>query len=218
MCQSTNARFLQSLEGDAYEHHVTKNQVPGDTSELLELQSSFSREIDQEILLNMHGVKEAYNEAGSEIAANAAVRELERIGSSENITLVEDAVIPENVIPVNGIVVVEPTIPAKVPDPIPAIPAVKSDPKKGENSSKAKAVKKPKANGETVKPLKAKEKQQAIKKQQALHTGEEKDGAHKENAQPKKNKKTVEDKNKPVVTESIAPESNGNIGKSANQE
>lgn len=217
MCQSTNARFLQSLEGDAYEHHVIKNQAPGDTSELLELQSSFSREIDQEILLNMHGVKEAYNEAGSEIAANAAVRELERIGSSENITLVEDAAIPENLNPVNGIVVVEPTTPIKVLDALPAI-AKKPDTKKGEKSSKAKPVKKPKANGETGKLPKAKEKQQTTKKLQASNTGEEKEAVHKENAQPKKNKKISEERNTAVVAESIVPESNGSAEKATKQE
>lgn len=89
ICQSNNTRFLQSLEGEAYEHHVVKSQVVGDTSELLELQSSFSREIENEIL-NMHESKEI-NEAESEIAANAAVKELERIGSAENISLVDDA-------------------------------------------------------------------------------------------------------------------------------
>lgn len=88
ICQSNNSRFIQSLEGDAYEHHVVKNHVVGDTSELLELQSSFSREIENEIL-NMHESKEI-NEAESEIAANAAVKELERIGSAENISLVEE--------------------------------------------------------------------------------------------------------------------------------
>lgn len=91
VCQSTNARFIQSLEGEAYEHHVVKHQVGGDPSELLELQSSFSREIENEIL-NMHESKEI-NEAESEIAANAAVKELERIGSAENISLVEDVAI-----------------------------------------------------------------------------------------------------------------------------
>lgn len=79
---------MQSLEGEAYEHHVVKNQVVVDASELLELQSSFSREIENEIL-NMHESKEI-NEAESEIAANAAVKELERIGSAENISLVEE--------------------------------------------------------------------------------------------------------------------------------
>lgn len=88
VCQSTNARFIQSLEGEAYDHHVVKSHVVGDTSELLELQSSFSREIENEIL-NMHESKEI-NEAESEIAANAAVKELERIGSAENISFVED--------------------------------------------------------------------------------------------------------------------------------
>lgn len=92
ICQSNNTRFLQSLEGEAYEHHVVKSHVVGvDTSELLELQSSFSREIENEIL-NMHESKEI-NEAESEIAANAAVKELERIGSAENISLVEDVAI-----------------------------------------------------------------------------------------------------------------------------
>lgn len=91
VCQTTNTRFLQSLEGEAYEHHVVKNQVGGDASELLELQSSFSREIENEIL-HMHESKEI-NEAESEIAANAAVKELERIGSAENISLVEDVAI-----------------------------------------------------------------------------------------------------------------------------
>lgn len=89
ICQSNNTRFLQSLEGEAYEYHVVKSQVVGDASELLELQSSFSREIENEIL-NMHESKEI-NEAESEIAANAAVKELERIGSAENISLVDDA-------------------------------------------------------------------------------------------------------------------------------
>lgn len=89
ICQSNNTRFLQSLEGEAYEHHVVKSQVVGDhCGELLELQSSFSREIENEIL-NMHESKEI-NEAESEIAANAAVKELERIGSAENISLVDD--------------------------------------------------------------------------------------------------------------------------------
>lgn len=91
ICQSNNTRFLQSLEGEAYEHHVVKHQAVGDASELLELQSSFSREIENEIF-NMHESKEI-NEAESEIAANAAVKELERIGSAENISLVEDATI-----------------------------------------------------------------------------------------------------------------------------
>lgn len=91
ICQSNNTRFLQSLEGEAYEHHVVKNHVVGDASELLELQSSFSREIENEIL-NMHESKEI-NEAESEIAANAAVKELERIGSAENISLVEEVAI-----------------------------------------------------------------------------------------------------------------------------
>lgn len=91
ICQSNNTRFLQSLEGEAYEHHVVKHQVVGDTSELLELQSSFSREIENEIF-NMHESKEI-NEAESEIAANAAVKELERIGSAENISLVEEVAI-----------------------------------------------------------------------------------------------------------------------------
>lgn len=91
ICQSNNTRFLQSLEGEAYEHHVVKNHVVGDTIELLELQSSFSREIENEIL-NMHESKEI-NEAESEIAANAAVKELERIGSAENISLVEEVAI-----------------------------------------------------------------------------------------------------------------------------
>lgn len=91
ICQSNNTRFLQSLEGEAYEHHMVKNQVGGDASELLELQSSFSREIENEIF-NMHGSKEI-NEAESEIAANAAVKELERIGSAENISLVEEVTI-----------------------------------------------------------------------------------------------------------------------------
>lgn len=91
ICQSNNTRFLQSLEGEAYEHHVVKNQAVGDASELLELQSSFSREIENEIF-NMHGSKEI-NEAESEIAANAAVKELERIGSAENISLVEEVTI-----------------------------------------------------------------------------------------------------------------------------
>lgn len=91
ICQSNNTRFLQSLDGDEYEHHVVKNHVVGDTSELLELQSSFSREIENEIL-NMHESKEI-NEAESEIAANAAVKELERIGSAENISFVEEVAI-----------------------------------------------------------------------------------------------------------------------------
>lgn len=91
ICQSNNSRFLQSLEGEAYEHHVVKNQVVGDPIELLELQSSFSREIENEIL-NMHESKEI-NEAESEIAANMAVKELERIGSAENISLVEEVAI-----------------------------------------------------------------------------------------------------------------------------
>lgn len=92
ICQSNNTRFLQSLEGEAYEHHVVKNQAVGDASELLELQSSFSREIENEIL-NMHGSSKEINEAESEIAANAAVKELERIGSAENISLVEEVII-----------------------------------------------------------------------------------------------------------------------------
>lgn len=91
ICQSNNTRFLQSLEGEAYEHHVVKNHAVGDASELLELQSSFSREIENEIF-NMHESKEIF-EAESEIAANAAVKELERIGSAENISLVEEVTI-----------------------------------------------------------------------------------------------------------------------------
>ncbi|XP_031628341.1 zinc finger protein 354A-like [Contarinia nasturtii] len=93
-CQINNSRFLETLDGEAYEHHVVKNQVVGDPSELLELQSSFSREIENEIL-NMHESKEI-NEAESEIAANAAVKELERIGSAENISLVDDILHPIN--------------------------------------------------------------------------------------------------------------------------
>lgn len=90
ICQSNNTRFLQSLEGEAYDHHTGKNQAAVDSNEFLDLQSAFSREIENEIL-NMHESKEI-NEAESEIAANAAVKELERIGSAENISLVEDAV------------------------------------------------------------------------------------------------------------------------------
>lgn len=94
-CQISNSRFLETLDGEAYEHHVVKNQGVGDPSELLELQSSFSREIENEIL-NMHESKEI-NEAESEIAANAAVKELERIGSAENISFVDDILHPINV-------------------------------------------------------------------------------------------------------------------------
>lgn len=197
VCQSTNARFVQSLDGDAYEHHVTKNQVTGDTSELLELQSSFSREIDHEIMLNMHGAKESYNEAGSEIAANAAVRVLERIGSAENINLVEDAVIPEKS---NG------TTAAKSKETAKRDSSTMTEIK---DELKAKPAKKPKAmNGETkvkdtrkISPAKLKDKPQPVKKPQ-LPTNciEKKLDIQKENVPQKKKKKDVEDSAKKKVT------------------
>lgn len=196
VCQSTNARFVQSLEGDAYEHHVTKNQVTGDTSELLELQSSFSREIDHEILLNMHGVKEAFNEAGSEIAANAAVRELERIGSSENISLVEDAVIVDGPSAVNGTAAADGDKSMVKSDP-----AEKNAPVNGAGvGSKAKAAKKPKVNGETAqaKPAEQRlvpEKKQPAKKAQPSVNGSEKDDVAKENVPLKKKKRTSDEAN-----------------------
>lgn len=200
---------MQSLEGDAYEHHVTKNQVTGDTSELLELQSSFSREIDQEILLNMHGVKEAFNEAGSEIAANAAVRELERIGSSENISLAEEPVIGDASHPVNGTAVVDSkktkaknTSTEKNPPPASAVDI------KVETVSKAKATKKPKLNGATppVKPAEKKpatEKKQPAKKSQPSVNGSEKDEVHKENVPQKKKKRTSEETKSNVSTPEV---------------
>lgn len=73
------------LECDpGFDQQLTKQNDP---SELLELQSSLSREIENEIL-HMNDPKDIINEIESEIAANAAVKELERIGSSENISLV----------------------------------------------------------------------------------------------------------------------------------
>lgn len=111
VCQSTNARFLQSLEGDAYDHHVGKNPVAVDTSEFLELQSSFSREIENEIL-HMNESKEI-NEAESEIAANAAVTELERIGSAENISFVEEVAM-DPVLDIEGLQAINNTKPSEV--------------------------------------------------------------------------------------------------------
>lgn len=94
VCESANSRFVAMLECDAgYEQHLTKQNDP---SELLELQSSLSREIENEIL-HMNDSKEI-NEIESEIAANAAVKELERIGSSENISLVGEVIEPMEVV------------------------------------------------------------------------------------------------------------------------
>lgn len=96
VCQITNSRFLAMLECDAgYEQHLTKQNDP---SELLELQSSLSREIENEIL-HMNDPKDIINEIESEIAANAAVKVLERIGSSENISLVGEVIEPMDTIP-----------------------------------------------------------------------------------------------------------------------
>lgn len=55
----------------------TAKQITTDPTELLEIQSSFSREIENEIL-QMHNAKNIENE----IAADAAATELERIGGS----------------------------------------------------------------------------------------------------------------------------------------
>lgn len=80
------------LEYDAgFDHQLTKQQ--NDASELMELQSSLSREIENEIL-QMNDSKFIVNENDSEIAANAAVNELERIGSVDNISLAGDLVEP----------------------------------------------------------------------------------------------------------------------------
>lgn len=83
VCQTTNARFQEMLS--CYEQ---PKQM--DASELLELQSSISREIENEIMY-MNESKDI-NEIESEIAANAAVKELERIGSTENISLVGEII------------------------------------------------------------------------------------------------------------------------------
>lgn len=84
------------LEFDTgYEQHLTKQNDP---SELLELQSSLSREIENEIL-HMNDPKDIINEIDSEIAANAAVKVLERIGSSENISLVGEVIEPTEAVP-----------------------------------------------------------------------------------------------------------------------
>lgn len=96
VCESANSRFMAMLECDAgYEQHLTKQNDPG---ELLELQSSLSREIENEIL-HMNDPKDIINEIESEIAANAAVKELERIGSSENISLVGEIIEPMDTVP-----------------------------------------------------------------------------------------------------------------------
>lgn len=96
VCQSANSRFLAMLEFDTgYEQHLTKQNDP---SELLELQSSLSREIENEIL-HMNDPKDIINEIESEIAANAAVKVLERIGSSENISLVGEVIEPTEAVP-----------------------------------------------------------------------------------------------------------------------
>lgn len=84
------------LEFDTgYEQHLTKQNDP---TELLELQSSLSREIENEIL-HMSDTKDIINEIESEIAANAAVKVLERIGSSENISLVGEVIEPTETVP-----------------------------------------------------------------------------------------------------------------------
>lgn len=96
VCQSANSRFLAMLEFDTgYEQHLTKQNDP---TELLELQSSLSREIENEIL-HMNDPKDIINEIESEIAANAAVKVLERIGSSENISLVGEVIEPTETVP-----------------------------------------------------------------------------------------------------------------------
>lgn len=84
VCQSVNARFLSMLECDGFDQQITKQNDP---SELMELQSSLSREIENEIL-HMNDSKDIINEIECEIAANAAAKELERIASTENISLV----------------------------------------------------------------------------------------------------------------------------------
>lgn len=95
VCQNANSRFLAMLECDAgYEQQSIKQNDP---SELLELQSSLSREIENEIL-HMNDSKDIINEIDSEIAANAAVKELERIGSTENISLVGEVIEPMEVV------------------------------------------------------------------------------------------------------------------------
>lgn len=102
VCQNANSRFLAMLECEAgYEQQLTKQNDP---SELLELQSSLSREIENEIL-HMNESKDNINEIESEIAANAAVKELERIGSSENISLVGEVIeeVPSEKTTQNGV-------------------------------------------------------------------------------------------------------------------
>lgn len=162
VCQSANSRFLAMLECDAgYEQHLNKQNDP---VELLELQSSLSREIENEIM-HMNDSKDIeINEIESEIAANAAVKVLERIGSSENISLVGEVIEPIETVAevVNGtseIVELE-TKPAKNKSA--------SKQKKGVNnekttvcSTKAKA-KKPTVNG-GVKTKIVKEKNNKLK-------------------------------------------------------
>lgn len=186
VCQSTNTRFLQSLEGEAYEHHVVKNQVGGDASELLELQSSFSREIENEIL-HMHESKEI-NEAESEIAANAAVKELERIGSAENISLVEDVAM----------------------DTLNGIDEFNQD-RKEDNNSKAEIKDTKKTN---ISPMKSKAKKEPIKKQAKSKASEPKPKNNaKEKARAVTSPKNGISKNskKEILKESDSEQTNGKI-------
>lgn len=76
------------LEAEGFDQQLTKQN---EASDLIELQSSISREIENEIL-HMNDSKDMINEIESEIAANAAVKELERIGSTENISLVGEVI------------------------------------------------------------------------------------------------------------------------------
>lgn len=161
VCQSTNTRFLQSLEGEAYDHHVVKNQVGGDASELLELQSSFSREIENEIL-HMHESKEI-NEAESEIAANAAVKELERIGSAESISLVEDVAAMDTL---NGID--QMTVNQDRKEDINSKTEVKNAKKRNSSPTKSKAKKEPIKKQAKSKMSETKPKNNAKEKTEAI--------------------------------------------------
>lgn len=79
-CQTTNERFLSMLGCDQHDPtygYDGSKQITNDPTDLLELQSSFSREIENEIL-QMHNSKYIENE----IAADEAATELERIGGS----------------------------------------------------------------------------------------------------------------------------------------
>lgn len=206
VCQSTNGRYMQSLDVDAYEHHVVKNQVTGDTSELLELQSSFSREIENEIM-HMHESKEAFNEAESEIAANAAVTELERIGSSENISLVEDVAI-ENF---NSSNATKSDVLNKKTDTNASniekssksvLISTETSPKTNENSTKSKAkketMKKPKRVDTKIK-INAKEKQRIAKASKAdISKNSSKAEILKENVPQTTNNKTAKNKSQTI--------------------